>query len=182
MRKSTIRKRTLVQAADHAREIRYAILRNLRGSGPTSYNLLFDKVHQETRCGRNLFNSRLKKLREEEWVLSAPSKFHKSGTMLEINPEMYPDIREQGFRLSAEAIVTYLFPFAEARETGSIEEQQAWWDLKRLLPFKMKIELVSNALEGQNLTAHGKLDEHGNIIDLETNLEELRKKTEARKL
>lgn len=146
------------------------------------YNVLFGRVHERTRSGRNLFNSHLKKLREEEYVLSAPSKFHKSGKILEINPDMYPEIRAEGFRISAEAILTYLFPFAEARETGSIEEQLAWWDLTQLLPVEMKIELVSGALKGRKLTAHGKLDKQGNLIKSQTNLGKTREKSVGRKL
>jgi len=147
------------------REITKVIVQILRERGPLGYNRLFDEVHARTKCGRNQFNRSLKEAKEQSLVLSAQSSLHRSGVRLEANPDAFPEMQRRGFKDSAEAIATYLFPFAELRETGSIEEQLAWYDFAGLLPFKMKIELTSERLMGRRLTAYGEFNKKGELLN-----------------
>jgi hypothetical protein len=135
------------------------------------YNLLFEAVHTRAGCGRNQFQRNLKECIEEGSVLSQQSSLHKRGVKLEINTEAYPKLQKQGFGTAVEAIVNYLFPFAEFRDTGSIEEQLAFWDVAKLLPFTIKIELTSDVLPGGKLTAYGDVNKKLEILNLKVAFE-----------
>jgi len=68
----------------------------------------------------------------------------------------------ENFYFFAQPLLTHLLPFSESRETGSIEEQLGAYDLRKLLPFKIKTELTSQGL-GRTIAASASFDKKGVI-------------------
>jgi len=145
------------------------IVQALKEKGPCGYNMLYDEVHKLTRCGRNQFNRYLKKLREESVIYHKHSYLHKQGVILELGENGYKYLEGQNFYFFAQSLLTHLLPFSESRETGSIEEQLAAYDLKKMLPFKIKTELNSVGL-GRTIVASASFDKKGKITQSKVNV------------
>jgi len=145
-------------------EVKTAIVRVLREKGSLGYNMLYEEVHRKIRCGRNQFSKYLKELGKELVVSSRKSPIHKVGVALELGQNAFKYVQSQQFQFFAESLLSVLLPFAKFRETGSIEEQLATYDLSRLLPFKIRIQLTSEA-SGKRIVAEGTLRRDGSISD-----------------
>jgi len=145
-------------------EIKTAILNMLKQQSPLGYNRLYEQIHGKTRCGRNQFNKYLKELESEAAVSPKRSSTHKTGVALELGPGI-SKFQKRQFRFIAENLLPLLLPFAEFRETGSIEEQLARYDLLRLLPFRVKIELTSSAHGKRKIVAEATLEKDGSVSD-----------------
>jgi len=146
-------------------EVKTAIVRTLREKGPLGYNLLFEEVQQRTRCGRNQFARYLTELRNESAIIHKKSPTHKRGVILELGENASRYIQGKHFYFFADALISALLPFAELRGTGSIEEQLAQYDLQKLLPFRIKVELTSEAQGRHKVVAEATINKDGLLQD-----------------
>ncbi len=133
--------------------IKTAIVRTLKENGPSGYNMLYEKTHFLSNCGRNQFNRYLNELKEESVISHTRSHLHRQGTILQLGEKGSKYLEAEYFYFFAQALVNYLVPLSDRRETGSIEEQLAKYDLEKLLPFTIETELKSDTLDGRKIHA-----------------------------
>jgi hypothetical protein len=147
--------------------IKKLIVGILRARGPLGYNMLYDLVHKRTPCGRNQFNAYIQELRAESAISHKKSSTHRLGVLLDLGEKAsayVEGLKKEQFHFFADSLLSALLPFAELRETGNVEEQLAQYDLRRLLPFKMKIELISEAKGRRRVTAEASFNKSGSLL------------------